>query len=511
MQKTLVLLLSLVCLNLGCYGQRTAPVDLTITLDPALLEDFAPEGRLFIFLNENMNGEPYQQLWPLSPQPNHIFADNRYWKGNDPLFVRHSDGFVHTSSFSLSQVPAGTYRLQVFWDQDTAESRINAPGNIYSAAQTITLPTAEPLKVMLDQRIPTRSLVDNPLVKEVSMRSELLSEFWGHEVTIKASVLLPSTYFEQTDRTYPVRYNVAGYGGRYTRINNLIGRNSTFAQWWNSEEAPQIVNVFLDGEGPFGDNYHLDSENSGPYGSMLTQELIPYIESTFRGRRNSTFRFVDGCSTGGWVSLALQLFYPDTFNGVWSYSPDAIAFSDYQLINVYEDENAFVNEWGNPHGVARDLTGDVIVNMEDFIRYENVLGASNTFVNSGGQFSAHNALYSPRGADGLPMPAFDPETGVIDKDVIEHWRQYDLTLLVKDNWVELGPKLQGKIYIWMGDMDHFYLNPATRTFDAMIHSLDNPVSDAVIEFEAMAGHCQNYDQMTVLQRMQERVEEMEKR
>ena len=201
---------------------------------------------------------------------------------------------------------------------------------------------------------------------------------------------------------------------------------------------------------------------------VMEEELIPYIESTYRGKEEADYRFVDGCSTGGWVSLALQLYYPDSFNGVWAYSPDAIEFENYQLINIYKDKNAYVNEAGLQRPVMRNTKGEPMMLLKDFLQYENVLGRSNTYVTSGGQFSAHNALYSPKGEDGLPKPIFDPLTGEIDHVVAESWKKYDMKIYAKENWATLGPKIQGKIYIWMGDMDHFYLNPATRAFDEFI-------------------------------------------
>lgn len=304
-----------------------------------------------------------------------------------------------------------------------------------------------------------------------------------------------------------MRYNIAGYGGRYTRVNNFVN-NQEFFDWWMSDDAPQIINVFLDGEGPFGDSYQMDSDNSGPYGTNLTEELIPFIEKEYRGLGTPEARFVDGCSTGGWVSLGLQLYYPDFFNGVWSYSPDAIEFENYQLVNIYKDENEYVNEWGNLRPLSRDIYGDPTMTVKDFLQFENVLGWSDTYVTSGSQFSAHTALYSPKGPDGLPAPLFDPVTGKIDRDVAEHWKKYDMKILLRENWAELGPKLQGKIYIWMGDMDNFYLNPATRAFDKFIKSTENPTSDAVIIFEAMKGHCAGYSPMEVLKMMEERVEKL---
>ena len=65
---------------------------------------------------------------------------------------------------------------------------------------------------------------------------------------LKASVLLPNDFYVSPNKKYHVRYNIAGYGGRYTRVNQVV-KNKQFMDWWLSEKAPSIVNVFLDGEG----------------------------------------------------------------------------------------------------------------------------------------------------------------------------------------------------------------------------------------------------------------------
>ncbi|MBN1821836.1 MAG: hypothetical protein JW833_14035, partial [Prolixibacteraceae bacterium] len=323
-------------------------------------------------------------------------------------------------------------------------------------------------------------------------------------------VLLPSGYYKNPDAKYPVRYNIAGYGGRYTRAARYAREGSSFYNWWLSDEAPQIINVFLDGEGPFGDCYQLDSENSGPFGTALTEELIPFVEKKFRGIGTPESRFVDGCSTGGWVSLALQIFYPDFFNGCFSYSPDQVDFENCQLINIYKDENAFINEYGYLRPIVRDVDGEPRISQKDFIWFENVLGSSDTYLNSGGQFSAFTALFSPKGENGLPKPLFDPVTGVIDHEVAKYWERHDLKRYVENNWETLGPKLQGKLWIWGADMDNFYLNPALRAFDGMIRQMKNPESDAVITFTPMVGHCAEYDNMEVLNKIAERWEKVNK-
>ncbi len=509
--KTLLLFLLIAGETCNGYAQQaSSPFKATITVSEELRPYFKPDGRLFIFFGKSPYAEPRTQTWP-GPwnQGGEFFAVNlRGLEADESIELNGSEGWIGTASWNLPEVPEGDYRMQVLWDQDLVESGINAPGNIYSSVSTVEIGSTAELTFELDQQIGERRVVSHPLVREIDLVSDTLSAWWGHPVHVKASVLLPAGYKEGADIAYPIRYNVAGYGGRYTRVNQLAG-DDNFMEWWTSDEAPRIINVFLDGEGPFGDSYQMDSENSGPYGYSLIHELIPRIESLYRGTSTAETRFVDGCSTGGWVSLALQLFYPDQFNGTFSYSPDAIDFSNYQLINIYRDGNTFVNEYGLTRPIMRDVMGEPMVSWEDFIQYENVQGASDTYLNSGGQICSHTALYSPAGENGLPVPLIDPRSGAIDHEVAEHWKKYDLRLHCQENWEELGPQLQGKIFIWMGDMDNFYLNTATRSFSEFIDQTENPESDAEIVFTPMEGHCSMYSHRAVLMKIQERLETLQ--
>lgn len=467
-------------------------------------ENFQPSGRIFLFVNANQRNEPRNSTWP--NQSNMIFATNvDNWNIDEPFIFDASKEFTKSVNIQLNQLPENSYTIQVLWDQDRKESGINAPGNLYS--QTIQIDLSEDIKVELplENTIEQEELTQHPLLREVNYRSQVLSAFWGKDVYLKAAVLLPSSFTRETDRKYPVRYNIAGYGGRYTRAGRYVQQNNSFLDWWLSDDAPQIITVFLDGEGPFGDSYQLDSENSGPYGTALTEELIPHIEEKFRGTGTPESRFVEGCSTGGWVSLALQLFYPDYFGGCFSYSPDPVDFEHFQLINIYHDSNAFTNEYGYLRPVVREISGEPMVSQKDFIQFENVLGWNDTYYTSGGQFSAFTALYSPKGKNGLPKPLFHPTTGEVDHEVAKHWQKHDLKHYVNSNWETLGPKLQGKIWIWMGDMDQFYLNPALRAFESMLRQTSNPESDAVILFSPMTGHCNDYDDRKVLLQIEEKL------
>ncbi len=353
-----------------------------------------------------------------------------------------------------------------------------------------------------------QQLVEHGLLKSFSLKSELLSGFHGKDVTVRAAVLLPGGYADHPERRYPVRYNVAGYGGRFTRVNKLV-EDEAFMKWYEAGNGPQVITVFLDGEGPYGDPYQLDSDNSGPYGRSLIEEIIPAIDAGYRTRAEMKYRFTDGCSTGGWVSLALQLLYPDTFGGVYSYSPDPVTFRWMQLVDMYQDTSAFYNSKGYLVPTRRSRQGEPLQSIRSEVAEENEAGKSGTYLDGKGQWGAWNALYSPKGTDGLPAAAFDPLTGRIDPAVVEHWKRYDLLFHLRDNWTTLGPKLAGKVYVWMGDMDNYYLNNALRDFDAFLRTTSNPESDAKIEFTATMGHCDRYNHRRVLEQITDRLDKMD--
>lgn len=503
--KSIITSLFLIFFASTLIGQeKSFDVVFRISITEEMKPSFRSDGRLFVFLNQNPNVEPYTQSWP--SKENNIFAKNITGLEADNIFIiENPEGWKKTSEWDFKNVPEGVYYVQILWDQDMDGSNLKAPGNLYSTKQKIEVNKSTLLNISLDKQMVRLEIEENDMVKFVDFKSDTLSKWWNRPMYLKASILLPGNYDRNLNKEYPIRYNIAGYGGRFTRINRAV-KNEKFMEWWESDDAPEVINVFLDGDSPFGDSYHMDSDNSGPYGYALINELIPYIESKYRGTNSAETRFVDGCSTGGWVSLALQLYYPDTFNGVFSYSPDAVEFENYQLINIYKDKNVFTNEFGYLRPVMRMPDGEPRISLERLIQYENVLGASNSYLNSGGQFSAHTALYSERAENGLPSPLFDPETGEIDSRVAESWKKYDFKLYVEKNWEELGSKLQGKIFIWMGDMDHFYLNLATRSFSDYLKTTTGPKSDAVIVFSPTKGHCTDFSNKVILQQIKKRLE-----
>jgi hypothetical protein len=397
---------------------------------------------------------------------------------------------------SLADLPAGEYSLQAVFHDNRDLNLPNAPGNLYSDVYKVTLVPAAggTVKVELNRQIPLDEMPkDTENLKFLKLRSKLLSDFFGRPMYLRAGVLLPRDFQKEPDRRYPLRVHIGGYGTRFTAVRGFQGR-------WMADGTPSMILLHLDGAGPFGDPYQVNSDNQGPLGDAITQELIPYVEKTFRGIGEPFARFTDGGSTGGWVSLALQVFYPDFFNGCWSSCPDPVDFRAYELINIYEDDNAYVNRFGFERPAMRQTTGETVYTVRHECQLEVVLGRGNRWELSGKDWCAWNATFGPRGPDGLPIPLWDGKTGKINRSVVEHWKKYDLRRVLENNWPALAPKLHGKIHIWVGDADDYFLNNAVHLLDAFLNKA-NPPYGGRIEYGPGRGHTTGWTDRQIMDEM----------
>src|SRR5262249_39280030 len=266
-----------------------------------------------------------------------------------------------------------------------------------------------------------------------------------------------------------------------------MAKGSAFREMWMADDTPRMLFLHLDGAGPNGDPYQLNSANHGPYGDAVTRELIPHVEKHYRGVGAGHARVLDGASTGGWVALALQIFYPDFFNGAWAHAPDPVDFRAFELIDIYRDTNAYVNAHGFERPAARDLTGDVRTTMRHDCLLERVLGRGGRWELSGNDWAAWNAVFGARGADGLPRPLWDGKTGTIDRAPAAHGKKYDRRLVLQKDWKTLGPKLRGKLRIWVGEADEYFLNNAVHLLDDFLRSA-KPASEGRIVYGPGKGH-----------------------
>lgn len=469
--------------------QSEGPLKFEVTLASALSAQ-PQSGRLFVIISKGERGEPRQGAGRTGMESPPMFARDvaNLSPNNAGLIDAQCVAFPINS---LSDVEPGAYSVQAVLDTNQDLKSLNAPGNLYSKPQRMTLDPRKSgvVKLQLTEQIgPEQLPAETESVKFVKLQSALLTKFWGRPIYLRAGIILPRDFEREPNKRYPVRVQIGGFGSRYTGVQRMMADGSTFKQAWMADNAPRMILIHLDGAGPLGDPYQVNSANNGPYGDAVTQELIPFIEKKYRGIGEGYARTLDGGSTGGWVSLALQVFYPDFFNGTWTACPDGVDFRGFQLVDVYKDQNAYVNARGFERPGAREINGDVRYTMRHEVQMENVLGRGDSWTMSGGQWGAWNATYGPRGADGRPVPLWDPKTGAINHEVAEQWKKYDLRLYLEQNWKTLGPKLKGKIHVWVGEADNYFLNNAVHLLDAFLGKAD-PAYGGKIEYGAGKGHC----------------------
>ncbi len=374
--------------------------------------------------------------------------------------------------------------IRLHMDQGEGQNWRRSPGNFYSDPVRIRISkgAAEPAPIVLNRVVPPiEPYKDTANLKHIRIQSRLLSDFWGRPMYIGANVLLPDGYDQHPDVRYPVHY----IQGHFPRGSVLRSEAPAGAP-----NSPRFIQVTFEHACPYyDDSYGVNSENVGPYGDAIIKELIPQVEKTFRAIGQPWARVLSGGSTGGWISLAMQVYYPDVFGGTWSFYPDPVDFRKYQIVNLYEDKNAYYleSEWARvPRGGARDTSGNLRYTMDQECLYEEAIGDR---CRSGGQWAIWNAVFAPVADDGYPKPLWDPMTGQINRDVV-NWagERYDLRRYLEKNWNSIGSKLAGKLHVYCGRMDNYYLNEACYLLQEFLEKVTNPVYGGEFKYGDRGGH-----------------------
>ncbi|QDV91108.1 Putative esterase [Phycisphaerae bacterium RAS2] len=450
-----------------------ARVQFTLTFDRKLKAD-AFTGRIILYLDTDLKSEPRLGYSWTTRRP--VFGhDVTNWKPGKPITIQPATGYPH----DLADLPPGRYVAQAVMhtNPDVPHSG-DAPGNLYSKPVEFELAdddTPEPQTVTLKIRRRVKheeKLLDTPTMKSIKLRSALLSKFHKRDVYLRAVVELPKEYAEQADRRFPAVYVIPGFGGDHFQT-------AVFAGMMLRNPKTPFVRVSLDATCPLGHHVFADSDNNGPYGAALVEELIPWLEKEYRLIPEPTARLLTGHSSGGWSTLWLQVNYPDTFGGTWSTSPDPVTFADFTGVNLYDPmANFYTDAEGESRPIMRQ-NGRVILLLRDFVQMEDAIGP-------GGQVHSFEAVFSPRGPDGRPRLVFDRKTGAIDAETVKAWRRkYDIVEKLQREWPTLGPKLKGKITVIMGEDDNFYLAGAAHRLKDTLAELD---SDARVIIEPGKDH-----------------------
>ena len=526
-----------VLLLLSCSEeQKPTSSIVTITLSEKI-EAESLDGRLLLMLSNNDKKEPRFQISDgLNTQL--IFGKNieGLKPGESVTFTNEDFGFPIDK---LSKVPTGDYYIQALlhtyetfnlstgntvklpMDNGEGQQWNMSPGNIYNEPIKINFDASSTseVKITIDKIIPPiEEPKDTKWVKHIKMKSEKLSKFYGKDMYLGAHILLPKDFEKHPEAKYPLmvfqghfpndfgnwrtkpadpnlkteysdRFKINGY-------NKIVQQEAyDFYKRWNKPDFPRMLIIEIQHPTPYyDDSYAVNSAAQGPYGDAITYELIPFIEEQFRGIGEGWSRFLYGGSTGGWEALAVQVKYPDEYNGCFAACPDPIDFRAYCLTNIYEDDNAYYyNSDFNTMEVPskRDYLGHVSSSLKRSNHLELVLGDKSR---SGQQWDIWEATYSPIGKDGYPQRIWDKYTGDINKEVANYWKEnYDLRYILERDWNKLGEKLKGKIHIYCGDMDNYYLNNAVYLMEDFLESTSDPYYEGEVTYGDRAEHCWNGD------------------
>ncbi|MFD1316716.1 alpha/beta hydrolase-fold protein [Namhaeicola litoreus] len=538
MQKVIFLLLFITVL-ISCKNESNSADNnsIYISFDSSLGDDNL-QGRLLLMFSNNDEKEPRFQIND-GLQTQLIFGMNVdiFKPKESQLFDQNAFGYPVSS---IKDIKPGIYYVQALlhvyedfqlstghtvklpMDNGEGQQWNLSPGNLYSKPIKIEV-TNEGIKdleiVMTEKIEPLEEPKDTEWIKHVKMKSEKLSSFWGRDIFLGAHVLLPKDFEKHPEAKYPImifhghfpsdfggfrttppdpnlepdfaeRFNVKGY--------NIIQQQEAydFYKRWNEPDFPRFIIIEIQHPTPYyDDSYAVNSASQGPYGDAITYELIPFIEEKFRGLGEGWARFLYGGSTGGWEALAVQVMYPEEYNGCFAACPDPIDFRAYCLNNIYEDKNAYYYESDfNTIEIPakRYYLGQISSTVKRANHFELVLGDHSR---SGQQWDIWEATYSPQGEDGYPQRIWDKMTGEINSEVAKYWKEnYDLRYILERDWDKLGEKLRGKIHIYCGDMDNYYLNNAVYLMEDFLESTTNPYYEGEVDYGDRAEHCWNGDQ-----------------
>ncbi|KAK8048010.1 hypothetical protein PG996_016074 [Apiospora saccharicola] len=527
------------CLRVQLSVQNSSNVDLLKgKIDGRVVLMFAPNGT-----------DPLDDI-DVTSTPNHMFGKNvfgfgptdtvTFSGGNGDTNATGTGGVYGFPLVSMDELPAGAYRVQAFLTPyDRAERsdgsvvylkfpcgdgapQVDGVGSLVTSAvdievtdsnispqQTITLGFDN---VTVVEASTGREMggcqqgnyADTELLKYVKMRSAKLSAFWGRDMYVGATVLLPAGYSSTEEKTtrYPVLYSQGHWDGGKGAFNYPT---AAFSKAWDAgmipgsnqtaaRPAPKLILVQFRHEAPFyDDSYGVNTANMGPYGDALNDELIPHLDSLFRTIPEPYARIQEGGSTGGWISAASLIYRPDLFGACFSSYPDSLTFAKHQDISLYSNANAYQNLNGSKIGSIRDFasptnnTENILATVEQENHWELVFGTASR---SSLQWDVWNAVFGAQGLNGYPLEPWDKVTGEIYPESVAYWKGMgmDMAEYIAGNWASnssaatsknsstggknLGAALRGRIYVYVGTHDDYYLNEGVAAFGQRVNSLD---------------------------------------
>lgn len=473
------------------------------------------DGRVVLMFAPN-GTDPLEDT-DVTSSPNLIFGKNVYDFGTDKAvtFSGGSNDSTSTGVFgwpnvSMSDIEPGTYSVQAFLTRYETVTRsdgsrvsvhfpcgdgapnVNSFGSLVTAVTEVDVSGgAQTLNLLFNNITAVEAFTgkeiggcnqgnyeDTATLKHVKIRSKKLSKFWGRDMYIGANVVLPAGYDANDQKTrYPVIYNQGHWPAGQGAYN--YGDDGNFTAAWDAgvipatnttaaRPAPKFILVTFRHEAPFyDDSYAVNTANMGPYGDAINEELLPHIDATFRTIRAPYARVQDGGSTGGWESIANLVYRPDLFGVCFSSYPDSLDFHRHQDIELYSASNAYQRANGSAVPSIRthvNGTEVVLATVAQENHWELTFGTATRSFN---QWDVWNAVFGVQGYNNYPLEPWDKVTGEIYPEAVEYWKPFDLSAYIVANFHgarNLGAALAGRIFVYVGTWDNYYLNEGVQGF-----------------------------------------------
>jgi hypothetical protein len=523
----------------GCTPALAADRSPSVELSfPASVRSTPLTGRVYVIFTNAAKPDPRIQVLSPEESPPFFGVDvDALAPGRNATIDASTPGFPIKT---LADIPAGDYYVEAvanvytqfhradghtIWAHEQWDGQVFSlsPGNLHSSVARVHFDPAAgtTLHLDLDKVISSKDLADllggegydtdTPWIKHVRIQSPTLTKFWGTPFYLGATVLLPRGYASHPKSKYPVVYNQGHFyqpvpwdfttdkstetpAAAAAGKRSGLGTGYEFYEAWNSAHFPRFLMITWQHPCPFfDDSYAVNSAACGPFGDAIMKELIPYLESHFRVLQKPYARILEGGSTGGWESLALDVFHPKFFGAAYVFDPDPIDFRHFQLIDIYKDDNAFGmrlpdNPWHTyARPWSREPNGQVLSTQRELSQYEEVMGSHGR---SAYQLDGWWSIFDPIGGDGYPLPLWNMQTGEIDKTVAKSMRDngYDLGYDLRSRWPQLAPDLHAKLHFFVGDMDSYYLNLSVYAVQDFLDGARPPFGGTFEYGRPLKGH-----------------------
>ena len=298
--------------------------------------------------------------------------------------------------------------------------------------------------------------VDTPYLESQILQGNLP----GDATERMLPVYLPPSYDINPDKRYPVIYVLAGHGGSGPLMLAPVAWGESFQEridrLISSGAMQPVIAVLPDCWTIFGGAQYLNSSALGQYEDYFINELIPYVDATYRTLPNREHRAITGKSSGGYGAMVQSMRHPEVFSAVASHSGDI--YFEFGLLPDLAKLHANLLRFNGLEGFIEQIP---TIKPKTHDPFFSVLG-----------MLCYGAAYAPNPAAhrGFDMP-IDMETGALREDVWQRWLAWDPVRMIDQPENIAGWRQMNYIYLDCGLWDELNFPVGTRIMSNKLTAL----------------------------------------